>query len=98
MTDFPLIKAFTVIFVIETIPSGDVAHPVLSPHGPAVSDFDLQAFDLLGELDALGVAQRFALFVGVAHVQHFAHEVDDRLGLVEGSGTYVDIEHHFPLK
>ena len=87
-----------VIFVIGTIPSGDVAHPVLSPHGPAVSDFDLQAFDLLGELDALGVAQRFALFVGVAHVQHFAHEVDDRLGLVEGSGTYVDIEHHFPLK
>ena len=68
MTDFPLIKAFTVIFVIETIPSGDVAHPVLSPHGPAVSDFDLQAFDLFGELDTLGIGQRFSLLRYVSDI------------------------------
>ena len=75
----------------------------LPSHCATVCDFDLQAFDLLGEFDTLRVAQRFSLlkrierstlkkieslysvkrhhtlylFVGVSHVQDFAHEVDD---------------------
>lgn len=65
--------------------SGDVADSVLPPHGATVRDLDLQALDLLGELDPLAVCERLPLLVDVPDVQHLAHELDDRLRFVEGS-------------
>ena len=60
-------------------------------------DLDLEAPDLLGELDPHAVGERLPLVVDVPDVEHLAHEVDGRLGLVEGRGGDVDIEHHLPL-
>lgn len=39
---------------------------------------------LLGEFDALGVCQRFGLFINILYIQHLAHELDHRLSTVEG--------------
>lgn len=39
--------------------------------------------DLLGEFDALGVSQRFGLFVNILDIQHLAHELYHRLSTVE---------------
>lgn len=39
---------------------------------------------LLGEFDALGVCQRFGLFINILYIQDLAHELDDRLSTVEG--------------
>ena len=74
-----------------------VTDTVLSAHCSAMCDLDLQALDLFGEFDPLRVRQRFTLFSNVTDIQHFTHEINDRLGFVKGSGANVDIEHHFPL-
>lgn len=42
----------------------------------------------LGELDALRVRQWLGLLVDVLYVQHLAHELNDRLGTVEGRGRH----------
>ena len=41
-----------------------------------MGDLDLEALDLLGELDPLGVGQGPSLVVDVANVEHLAHEID----------------------
>lgn len=66
--------------------ASDVAHTILATHLAAVGDLDLQTLDLLRELDALRIGERFALLVDVANVQHLAHEVNDWLSLVESGG------------
>ena len=68
---------------------GHVTDSILPPHGSAVGDLDLQSFDLLRELDSLRIRQGFSLLVDVTNVQDFAHEFDDRLCLVKGSGRDV---------
>lgn len=45
-------------------------------------------FDFFGEFDPVGVCERARLLVDVVDVQHFTHELDDGLGLVEGSGRH----------
>ena len=45
-------------------------------------------FNLLGEADSLRVGQSLGLLVDVADVQDLAHELNDRLGFVEGSGGH----------
>ena len=45
-------------------------------------------FDLFGELDTVGVCEGAGLLVDVVDVQDLAHELDDRLGLVEGRGGH----------
>lgn len=42
--------------------------------------------NLLGELDTLRICEGFGLLIDVLDVQDFTHELDDRLGSVEGSG------------
>ena len=78
-------------------PPRHVTHAVLPAHAAAVRDLDLQTLDLLGELHPLRVGQRLSLLVDVSDVQNLAHELDDWLSLVEGSGRHVDVEHHLPL-
>ena len=75
----------------------NIAHPILALHRAAVGDLNLEALDLLGELDALGVGERSALIIDVPYVQHLAHEIDHRLRLEEGRRRHVDVEHHLPL-
>ena len=58
-------------------PPGHVANAVLPSHVAAVVDLDLEALDLLRELDALGIRQRSSLVVDVTNVEDFTHEVDD---------------------
>lgn len=43
-------------------------------------------FDLLGETHSLRIRQGLGLLVDVPDVQHLTHELNDRLGFVEGSG------------
>lgn len=43
-------------------------------------------FDFFGEFDPVRVRERARLLVNVVDVQHFAHELNDWLGLVEGGG------------
>ena len=45
-------------------------------------------FNLLGEADSLRVGQSLGLLVDVADVQDFTHELNDRLGFVEGCGGH----------
>ena len=63
-----------------------------------MSDLNLEASNLLGELDSLGVRERLPLVLHISDVQHLAHEVNGWLGLVEGGGRHVHIEHHLPLR
>lgn len=49
---------------------------------------ECRTFDFLGELDALRVCQRLLLLLDAFKVQHLAHELDDRLSLVERSGRH----------
>ena len=51
-------------------PARHVAHAVLALQGPAVGDLNLQALDLLGELDPHGVSQWLPLVVDIANIQH----------------------------
>ena len=78
-------------------PPRDVTHAVLPPHAAAVRDLDLQALDLLRELDPLRVGQRLPLLLDVPDVEDLAHELDDGLGFVEGGGGHIDVKHHLPL-
>lgn len=43
-------------------------------------------FDLFGELDPVRISERARLLVNIVNVQDLAHELNDRLGLVERSG------------
>lgn len=45
-------------------------------------------FDLLSEADPLWVSEGLGLFVDVANVQHLTHELNYRLGFVEGRGRH----------
>ena len=74
-----------------------ITHAIFSTHCSAMCDLDLQALDLFGEFDSLRVGQRFTLLSNVTDIQHFTHEINDRLGFVKRSCGNVDIEHHFPL-
>lgn len=56
-----------------------------------MGDFNLQAFDLLGELDTLRVSQWLSLVIDVANVQYFAHELNYWLRFVEGSCRHVNV-------
>lgn len=49
-------------------------------------------FDFFGEFDPVRVCERARLLVYVVDVQHFTHELDDWLGLVEGSGRHCKIK------
>lgn len=48
----------------------------------------LFTFDFFGEFDPVRVSEGAGLLVYVVDVQHFAHELDNRLGLVEGGGRH----------
>ena len=63
-----------------------------------MSDLNLEATNLLGELDSLRVREWFPLVLYISDVENLAHEVDGWLGFVEGGGGHVDIEHHLPLR
>lgn len=43
-------------------------------------------FDLFGELHPVGVGEGTRLLVDVVNVQNLTHELNDRLGFVEGCG------------
>ena len=45
-------------------------------------------FNLLGELDPVGVCEGAWLLIDVVDVQDLTHELDDGLGLVEGCGRH----------
>jgi len=45
-------------------------------------------FDFFGEFDPVRVCEGAWLLVDVVNVQHFAHELDDWLSLVEGGGGH----------
>ena len=45
-------------------------------------------FNLLGEADSLRVGQGLGLLVDVTDVQDLAHELNNRLGFVEGGGRH----------
>lgn len=45
-------------------------------------------FDLLCEANSLWVCERFGLLVNVAYVQNLTHELNYRLGFVEGRGRH----------
>ena len=62
---------------------GLALNPPPFPHMQGTHGF---TFDFFGELDPVRVGERAGLLVYVVDVQHFTHELDDRLGLVEGSG------------
>lgn len=49
-------------------------------------------FDFFGEFDPVRVCEGSRLLVYVVDVQHFTHELDDGLGLVEGSGRHCKIK------
>ena len=68
--------------------SRHVAHTVLAPHGPAVRDLDLEAFDLFGEFDALCIVQRLVELVDRLDVEDFAKEFNHGLRFVECSRAY----------
>ena len=72
-------------------------YSIFPSHCTAVSDLYLQTSDFLRELDSLGVSERLPLILDVPDVQDLAHEVDGGLGLVEGSGGDIHVEHHLPL-
>lgn len=45
-------------------------------------------FNFFGEFDPVRVCEWSRLLVNVVDVQHFTHELNDRLGLVKGSGRH----------
>ena len=45
-------------------------------------------FNFFGEFDPVRVCERARLLVYVVDVQHFTHELDDWLSLVEGGGGH----------
>lgn len=45
-------------------------------------------FNFFGEFDPVRVCEWPRLLINVVDVQHFTHELNDRLGLVKGSGRY----------
>lgn len=45
-------------------------------------------FDFFGEFDPVRVCEWPRLLINVVDVQHFTHELNDRLGLVKGSGRH----------
>ena len=75
-----------------------ITDAIFSTHCSAMCDLDLQALDFFGEFDSLGVGQGFTLLSNVTDIQHFTHEINDRLGFVKRSCGNVDIEHHFPVR
>ena len=62
-----------------------------------MSDLYLQTSDFLREFDSLGVSERLPLILNIPDVKDLAHEVNSGLGLVEGGGGDVHVEHHLPL-
>ncbi len=56
-------------------PPRNITHAILALHRPAVGDLNLEALDLLGELDAHGVGERLALIVDIANVQHLRIQI-----------------------
>lgn len=65
-------------------PSSHIAHSVLPPHCATMCNFNLQPLDFFGELDPLGICQRFTLLVYIPYVQNFTHEFNHRLRLIKG--------------
>lgn len=45
-------------------------------------------FDFFGEFDPVRVGEWTRLLIDVVDVEHFTHELNDRLGLVKGSGRH----------
>lgn len=45
-------------------------------------------FNFFGEFDPVRVCEWSRLLINVVDVQHFTHELNDRLGLVKGSGRH----------
>ena len=76
-------------------PSRQVAHPVL-PGVLGVGDLDLQVPQLLAQPRPLVVVESERV-QGVPQVQQLAHEVRDRLGLVERRRRHVDVESQLPM-
>ena len=66
-------------------PSCHIAHPVLSSHGAAMCDLNLETFDFFGEFNPLRVCEGFTLLVDIPYVQHFTHELYHWLRFVERS-------------
>lgn len=54
-------------------------------------------FDFFGEFDPVRVCERTRLLIYVVNVQHFTHELNDRLGLVKGSCRHCKIKDSFKL-
>ena len=79
-------------------PPCDIAYPVFPPHLAAMVNFDLEAFDLLGKLDPLGIGEWLPLIIDVTDVENFAHEVNHRLSLIKCSSRDVNVEVHLPLR
>lgn len=45
-------------------------------------------FNFFGEFDPVRVCEWSGLLINVVDVQHFTHELNDRLGLVKSSGRH----------
>ena len=59
-----------------------------------MDDLDLEALDLLGELDALGVVERLVVLVYVGQVEYLAKELDDWLALVVADTSMFKLIFH----
>ena len=78
--------------------SSHVANSVLSSHLATMGDFNFESLDFFGEFYTLRVskASRLAKFISWS-IEHFAHEVNDRLCSIESSSRYINVQHHLPL-
>lgn len=63
------------VFNISCDPCGHLSTPLFT-------------FNFFGELDPVRVCEWAGLLVDVVNVQHFTHELDDWLGLVESCGRH----------
>ena len=79
-------------------PPCDIANPVFPPHLAAMVYFNLEAFDLLGKLNPLGVCEGLPLIIDVADVKDFTHEVNYWLSLVKCRSRDINVEVHLPLR
>lgn len=52
------------------------------------SYLNIFTFDFFGEFDPVRVGEWTRLLIDVVDVEHFTHELNDRLGLVKGSGRH----------
>lgn len=53
-----------------------------------ISNVLVRTFDFFGEFDPVRVGEWTGLLIDVVDVEHFTHELNDRLGLVKGSGRH----------